>query len=344
MRITLLLALLALRAAAATHALARPEAGLDYGKLGEALRGPYTVVLRPDESKPEWWAGAPSAALAPDGMVWLACRMRSADLPRGLRGYEVRILKSADGERFEAAQRIRCEEVPIPGFERPALLQDPRTGQYKLYLCGPWKTEADNETRWCILKLEDAARPDQFDPKTARPVIVPRAKAFERDLPPVEYKDPVVIYAEGAFHAYVIGYVRQNERIFHFRSEDGEQWVPVGDPYAPLMPLAGWHDFFVRPASVLPAGAGYLFVYEGSKTTWHDPVYNIATGLAFTFDLHTLADLTPDAPLAVSSTPSEHFATFRYSSWLPIGDTLHIYAEAACPDGTHEVRLYKVAR
>ena len=33
---------------------------------------------------------------------------------------------------------------------------------------------------------------------------------------------------------------------------------------------------------------------EGSKTGWHDPVYNVATGLGFTFDLHRITDLTPE--------------------------------------------------
>ena len=271
-----------------------PKAGYQYGRLGDVFKGPYTVVLRPEESKPEWWAGAPSAALGADGTVWLACRMRRADLPRGLRGYELRLLKSADGTTFEEVKRIPCAAVPIPGFERPALFRDPQSGAFKLYACGPWK-----DGPWSIIKFDDAAEPSAFDPSTARAVISPRAKAHERDVPPVEYKDPVIAFADGQYHAYVIGYVRQNERVFHFSSDDGEQWLPVGDPYAPIMELSGWHDFFVRPASLLPTGAGYLFIYEGSKTTWHDPVYNIATGLAFTYDLHTMIDLTPDAPLAV---------------------------------------------
>jgi hypothetical protein len=316
---------------------ARPDVAGDFGHVAEALRGPYTVVLRPDEDKPEWWAGAPSVVRAKDGSFWMACRMRRGDGQRGLRGYELRILKSADGERFDVAQRIAREDVPIPGFERPALVQDPVSGAFKLYACGPWK-----DGPWCILKFDDTATPGAFAPASARPVITPRAKAFERDLPPVEYKDPVIVYAQGAYHAYVIGYTRQNERIFHFSSADGETWAPVDNPYAPLMPLSGWHDFFVRPASVLPLGVGYLFVYEGSSLTWRDPVYNIATGLGFTYDLHRIIDLSPASPVAVSNTPSEHFATFRYSSWLQVGAEIWVYAEAACPNDTHEIRLFKI--
>jgi hypothetical protein len=299
--------------------------------------GDYTVVLRPDQDAADWWAGAPSVVRGPDGVFWMACRMRTADAPRGLRGYEIRILKSADGEHFEPVLHIKREDVPIPGFERPALLLDPATGKFKLYACGPWK-----EGPWSIIKFDDAATPAEFNPASAKPVIQPRAKSDDRDVPPVEYKDPVIIYAEKAFHCYAIGYVRQNERIFHFRSVDGEKWEPVGNPYEPIMDLSGWHNFFVRPSSVLPVGVGYLFVYEGSSTTWHDPVYNVATGLAFTFDLHRIIDLTPESPLAVSSTPNPGFATFRYSQWLRVGEEVWVYAEAACANRTHEVRLFKL--
>jgi hypothetical protein len=297
----------------------------------------YEVILRPDRNEPEWWAGAPSVIVDAQGAFWMACRMRTAEGDRGLRGYEIRILKSPDGVHFQKVHGIRREDVPIPGFERPALLCDPKSGLFKLYGCGPWKGGP-----WGIFKFADARTPDQFRADTARLVIAPPAKAYPRDVPPEEYKDPVVVYAEGAYHAYVIGYLRRVERIYHFQSPDGENWRPVGSPYQAILPLSGWHDFFVRPAAVVPLGVGYLFVYEGAKSDWYDPVYNIATGLGFTFNLHDILDLTPAGPLLVSSTPNEHFATFRYSVWLLRGDQLWIYAEVACPNQTHEIRLYRV--
>ena len=320
-----------------TDLLKQPEVTGAFGRVATQLAGNYVVVLKPDKDEAEWWAGAPSVTRGADGIFWMACRMRMAEAPRGRRGYEIRILKSSDGEHFDVAGRITRESVPIPGFERPALLNDPKTGKYKLYACGPW-----NDGPWCIIKFEDAVSPVSFNPVTARPVIVPRSKNDERDLPPVEYKDPFILFAEDAFHCYVIGYVRQNERIFHFQSPDGESWEPVGNPYEPIMSLSGWHDFFVRPSSVVPVGAGYLFVYEGSKTTWRDPVYNVATGMAYTFDLHHLIDLTPDSPIAISSTPSKTFATFRYSHWLRVGGEVWVYAEVTCPNDTKEIRLYKL--
>lgn len=328
----------------------RPSAG-SYGAISSAFTERGTTVLRPDTLAPEWWAGAPSVLRDDDGVFWMACRMRRGDGPRGLRGYEVRLLRSEDGVTFHTELSIKREAVPIAGFERPALLKDPRSGAFKLYVCGPFdasgqgRAQADGvDLPWCILKLEDAASPCEFIANTAKPVIQPPEKTYERDQPPLHYKDPVINYAAGRYHAYVIGYIRQNERVFHFTSEDGETWTPAGNPYEPIMALSGWHDFFVRPSSVVRTGAGYLFVYEGSKTTWYDPVYNVVTGIGYTFDLHTIDDLTPESPLAVSPTPNDRFATFRYSSWVRVGEEIYVYAEVACTDETHEIRLFKIPR
>jgi len=313
-----------------------PRAG-NYSAFLQRQFETYDVILEPDVDEPEWWAGAPSVVRDSSGIFWLACRMRTANAPRGLRGYEIRILRSKDGIHFQKVLSIKREEVPIPGFERPALLIDPTTRRFKLYACGPWRGGP-----WCIVKFDDAEDPSQFRPNTARPVIQPLPKSYERDITVREYKDPFIFHAEGRFHCYVIGYVRRNERIFHFASEDGERWEPVGDPEQPVMDLCGWHNFFVRPACVLPLGVGYLFVYEGSNVSWYDPVYNIATGLGFTFDLHHVVDLTPNSPLVVSTTPSDHFATWRYSHWLRVGDELWVYAEVAKPNEANEIRLFRL--
>jgi hypothetical protein len=299
----------------------------------------YDIILEPDKDEREWWAGAPSVVRDPNGTFWLACRMRTADAPRGLRGYEIRILRSRDGIHFEKVHSVRRETVPIPGFERPALLLDPQTGRFKLYACGPWRSGP-----WSIIKFDDVDKPTEFDPSTARVVIAPQSKSYDRDIVPVEYKDPFIIHAKGMYHCYVIGVMRRTERIYHFRSPDGQRWEPVGSPYQSIMDLTGWHDFYVRPASVLPVGVGFLFFYEGSNCGWYDPVYNIATGVGFTFDLQHVTDLTPDAPLAVSTTPSAHFHTWRYSHWLWVDDELWVYAEVARPNESHEIRLFRLSR
>jgi hypothetical protein len=325
-----------------------------FGAIVDRFRD-YDVVLRPDRDEAEWWAGGPSVVRDEAGTFWMATRMRMADAPLGQRGYEIRILKSIDGIHFERAHALRREEVPLPGFERPALIRDATTGKFKLYACGRLpKGDRGAESPWCVFKFDDAAQPDQFDPKTARPVIEPREQdqrtadqivgTYSRDAPaPEGYKDPVIVQADGRFHAFVIGVQRSTERTYHFISDDGEAWQPVGGWSRPMLDLVGWHNFAVRPASVLPVGVGYLFIYEGSHTTWPDPVYNIATGLGFTFDLDHVHDLTPDRPLLESTTPGR-LRTWRYSHWLWVGEQLWVYAEVEKPNGAHEVRLFRVER
>lgn len=296
----------------------------------------FDVVLAPDKDEAEHWAGAPSVARDEHGVFWLAARMRSPEFPRGLRGYEIRLLRSTNGIHFQRVKSLRREDVPIAGFERPALLFDPASKKFKLYACGPWQ-----DGPWSILKFDDADSPEQFRPATARPVIQSPGPRNDRDISVTEYKDPVIIRTAGKYHCYVIGYIRRNERIFHFTSDDGEKWRPVGDLNQPVMDLSGWHNFFVRPAAVLPLGVGWLFVYEGSSTKWFDPVYNIGTGLGFTFDLHRITELTPDSPLALSTTPGQ-FLTFRYSDWHWVNGEIWVYAEVSKANSAHEIRLFRI--
>ncbi|MCC5930835.1 MAG: hypothetical protein JJU28_16440 [Cyclobacteriaceae bacterium] len=296
----------------------------------------YTTVLQADKNAAEWWAGAPSVVIDKNGIFWMAARMRSPEHPVGLRGYEIRLLRSKDGIHFEEIKKINRSELPIPGFERPALTIDPITGKFKLYVCGPWQGGP-----WCILKFDDVENLTDINPASVGPVIQAPEQRYARDVSVKEYKDPVIIYAHNQWHCYVIGYIRQNERIFHFVSDDGEKWHAYGDVNAPIMDLAGWHNFFVRPASVIPLGIGFLFVYEGSNTQWYDPVYNVVTGLGFTFDLHNILDLSPKAPIIKSSTETD-FSTWRYSHWLLHNNEFWIYAEVATANQSHEIRLFRL--
>lgn len=288
----------------------------------------YEVILEPDENTPEWWAGAPSVMRTPDGAFYLAARMREGNSPRGVRGYEIRILRSDDGHRFETAHRITREAAGVPGFERPALVRDPKSGKYRLYACCLWKQG------WAIIQFDDADSPEAFKPETMRPVLF---ESFPDDgFARFEgYKDPFVFWDGTQWRMFVIGCDRV-ERIHQFLSDDGGVWRPA--PGWPALENTGWHNFYTRPACILPLAVGYLLVYEGSDIRWNDPVYNIATGLAYTLDLERFADLTPDEPLLRSTTPGDYH-TWRYSHWLTVGDKVHVYFEAARPNKTNEIRL-----
>jgi hypothetical protein len=292
----------------------------------------YEVVLEPDEDTPEWWAGAPSVVAADDGTFYMAARMREGRSPRGKRGYEIRILKSADGRSFEPINRVLREDAGVPAFERPSLVRDPHTGKYRLYGC------AELEDGWAILKFDDADDPGRFDARSWKVTLA--ADPNSRFVNMAGYKDPVVLWEAGQWHMFVIGFDRV-ERAFHFTSDDGEAWRAAAQ--GPVMENAGWHNYYTRPASVVPMTIGYAFVYEGSHVTWRDPAYNIATGLAYSPDLADFIDLTPHEPLLKSATPGDYH-TWRYSHWLPVGDQLYVYAEVARPNNTNEIRLSIVSR
>ncbi len=316
---------------AALATLLRPNPALQ--RIVNALAD-YQVALEPDRDIPEWWAGAPSVARDDDGVFYLAARMREGDSPRGRRGYEVRLLRSDDGLRFEPIAHITRESCGLLGFERPALVRDPHSRRFKLYGCAAY------EEGWAIIKWDDADDPAAFDPRSVRRVLweggPPQDGRPEEGFARVTgYKDPVVFWDGDTWHLFVIACDRV-ERIGHWLSADGEVWKPAG-PSA-VLEHTGWHDFYVRPACVLPLAVGYLFVYEGSSIRWRDPVYNIATGLAYSLDLCTFYDLTPHQPLLLSTTPGDYH-TWRYSHWEPVDGRIYVCFEAARPNNTNELRV-----
>lgn len=294
----------------------------------------YDVILKPDRDEAQWWAGAPSVVQAPDGRFYLAARMREAESPRGFRGYEIRLLTSNDGRTFEPVASIHRDEVQLKGFERPALVVDPATGKFRLYVCGPAPAR-DTHNRWGIFAfdpVEDLRHIDRASMRLVLPPVIPDPW----DDVGRGYKDPFIFHDDRCWHMFVIGY-DFIERTYHFTSANGDDWQ--ADDNNPVLDAGGWHNFFTRPACVLPMPVGFLFVYEGSDAGWPDPGYNIATGLAYTLDLSTITDLTSHAPVLKSTTPGSCH-TWRYSCWLQAGDELHVFAEVTCANDTNEIRRF----
>lgn len=292
----------------------------------------YHVAVEPDKNTPEWWAGAPSVCKFDDGF-YLAVRMREGDSPRGKRGYENRIYRSSDGLSYEPVKSLHRDEVGIPGFERPSLVRDPKTGKYRMYTCSGF-----DDGVWGLIKFDDADSPEKIDPKAWKVILRPQPIKTDK-LGWIEvsgYKDPFVFHDGDTWHMLVIGYDRL-ERAYHFVSDDGDDWQPVGDGN-PILENTGWHNCFTRPACAFPMAIGWMVVYEGSHITWRDPSYNIATGLAYSPDLRTYIDLTPTEPLLKSTTPGDYH-TWRYSHWMNIGEDMWVWFEATRPNTTNETRV-----
>jgi hypothetical protein len=293
----------------------------------------YKTILEPDENSPNWWAGAPSVVRSKDTkIIYLAARMREGKSQRGRRGYEVRVLKSKDGEHFEVINHIHRDKLELPVVERPCIVQIPTTGKFRLY------GSSEFIEGWGIWKLDDVKDPVDFDPTTVERVLVPELP--QNDYVRVSgYKDPFIFWdnKNNFWHMFIIG-VDRVERPYHFTSEDGISWKQLGTN--PVMESTGWHNFFTRPACIIQQSIGYLLVYEGSNLNWTDPVYNIATGIAYSPDLQSFYDITPIEPLIKSTTPGKYH-TWRYSHWLTIPEKneFYVYYEAARPNDTNEIRL-----
>lgn len=300
----------------------------------------HVTVAEPERDEPHWWAGAPSATRDPEtGEFWLVVRMRTAEGPRGSRGYELRLLKGTDGVRFSEVRRIHRNDLGVPVLERPALVRDER-GRFVLYGCSAFLGQ------WAVWRLDPVDDPTDFDPGTLDVVLHPPA----RNSPAAAltgFKDPFVLRLGGRWHLTVIGEAHKAAaRPYHYWSRDGVEWEPwpadvvAGTPL-PFFEATGWHSWATRPACWLPLKFGVLMAYEGSNLAWHDAVYNLATGLAYSPDLTRWHDLTPDAPLLVSTTPGS-FHTWRYSHWLPVDDHAFVYWEAARPNDSFETRAAKI--
>lgn len=299
----------------------------------------YTTIMEPDRNEKDWWAGAPSVLRLPDGTVLMALRMRDAIAPRGRRGYEIRLFESADGINFKKVKGISKEDAGINGFERPALVRVPSSRKIRLFGCG------ELEQGWCIWAMDDAKTLADINPSSLQVVLGPEQPDVEHvgssthhSTFEIQYKDPFITILDDTWHMFVIGFDRL-ERPYHFTSNDGITWEKEGKN--PILANTGWHDFFTRPACLLPLEVGFLLVYEGSSLNWVDPGYNIATGLAFTLDLEIFHDLTPTEPLLKSTTPGTYH-TWRYSHWMSSGDYLLVYFEAARENGSNETRLAKI--
>jgi len=296
----------------------------------------FVTIVKPDFDKPDWWAGAPSVSRSlEDKKFYLSCRMREAESRRGRCGYEIRIFESNDGINFNLINKINRVEVKLPVFERPCLVQDPNSKKFKFFGCSEFIEG------WGVWKLDDVTNPQSFDSSTLHRVLVPELPTNDF-VRVVGYKDPFIFYNENnkIWHMFVIGFDRV-ERTYHFISSDGgESWQKFKTQ--PILENVGWHNFFTRPACVLPLEIGFLFIYEGSNVFWRDPVYNIATGIAFTMDLINFYDLTPNEPFITSPTPG-NYITWRYSHWINVSENneVYVYYESACHNDTNEVRLSK---
>lgn len=280
----------------------------------------YKTIFPPEGRGKGNWVGAPSVIKMPGDQVWMAYRTRTPDK----RGYKVTIAKSTDCFSFTSVFTIYAEELGVDSLERPALIRDPVTGKFKLYL------SVDRPYYgWQIVKLDDVEKPEDFSPATSQVVIRPSAEGSDSRA----VKDPFVFTLGYQYFMTYIGWDEIGEQAFLAFSPDGRNWKKSDSN--PVLKRSNWHDGLTRIACVLPRQRCFDVYYEG---TGSDEFFNIRTGLAQSVRLSTWRDLSPKGPLLASPTPGD-LETVRYLDYSIVEGSIYFFYSAANEDGSFELRV-----
>jgi hypothetical protein len=282
------------------------------------------VVITPPGEGLGHWAGAPSAALAEEGM-YLAYRLRR---PEGNgRGYAVAVARSADGIRFETVATIRREWMQADSLERPCLVRTP-AGRWRLYLsCA---TPGTKHWRVELLEADDPAR---FDVRGRLVVLRGDARTG--------VKDPVIRHRDGVWHLWTSCHPLADpggadQMVTEYAtSDDGLDWIWRGTALSGRSGL--WDARATRVSAVCyadaTAGATIAAFYDGRATAAEN--FEERTGVATGTEPAALAAI---GTTAAAESPYAGRG-LRYLDILPLGDGRHrLYYEMTRPDGAHELR------
>lgn len=295
------------------------------------------VVAEPLGDGPGWWAGAPGACLA-DGRIYLVYRLRR---PQPIRGGDVHIAVSDDGERFEMLWRTTKAEFGTPSIERNALVRMD-SDRWHLYI-----SYVDPEDgRWRIDMLQ-AASPDSFDTTKRTPVLTAASISAEG------VKDPWICRVDGVWHMlvsfaptpqllpagtqalhatgdiYNTGHSRSLTGLA--TSVDGIHWAWEGTVFAPRE--SGWDAYAARINTAIAAGPLWLGYYDGSASVAEN--YEERCGLAVSRDLRRWQRLSDEGP-AIGGAGGP--GTVRYVEAIQTSAWTRYYYEYTRPDGAHELR------
>jgi hypothetical protein len=257
-----------------------------------------TVAVPAPGPGPGSWAGAPSAALAEDGAVLLAYRVRDP----GHRGGAVVLARAEDGERFTPLATLKKERLGAESLERPALVRT--DAGWRLYV----SCATPGSKHWWIGAL-DAGSPDDLADAAAVTVLPGDARTG--------VKDPVVRRGRGGWEAWVCCHPLdepwEEDRMAtaYATSRDGLAWQWRGTV---LAPRAGeWDARGAHVTAVLPDGTTY---YDGRATKEEN--FRERTGIVGRG--RPVADVRY---LDVLELP---------------GGARRLFYEAPLPDGSHELR------
>lgn len=264
-----------------------------------------------------YWAGGPSAALADDGSIVLAYRLRRP-VGKG-RGYAIVVARSEDGVEFEEIARVSADDFDTDSLERPTLVRLADSG-WRLYL----SLATPDSLHWSIWAI-DAANPAGFDPAYVQPVLDAG--------PSIAYKDPVVRRNADGWEMWVcrhdVGDPATADAMAtdYARSSDGLDWTIIGPVLEPT--ADGWDRRGARVSAVVDLGDGDVAFFDGRSDyaeNWEE-----RTGVAVPGDGGLLKRV--DARLELTSDVGS--GALRYLDAVVTDDGVRYYYEASSVDGSH---------
>jgi hypothetical protein len=274
-------------------------------------RGRAAVAVPAPGSGAGCWAGAPSAALADDGALVVAYRVRVVE--RDVAATVV--AQSRDGEHLTPVATLDKDRFGAMSLERPALVRT-ETGSWRLYVC----CATPGSKHWWIDALE-AGDPAGLADAKARTI-------FPGD-DDTGVKDPVIRRVAGRWHAWIcchpLDEPDEEDRMStaYATSADGLEWECRGTA------LAGrpgtWDARGARVTAVLSDGRA---AYDGRASKEEN--FSERTGLA------RPAAGDPGRLVPAGDAP---VSDVRYLDVLPLPDGgYRLYYEAPLPDESHELR------
>jgi hypothetical protein len=272
------------------------------------VEGGYAVSAPAPGSGPGHWAGAPSAAIARDGSLLVAYRVRTPDR----RGSSLVLAHSDDRGRLTAVAALEKERFGAESLERPALVR--LEGGWRLYV----SCATPNSKHWRIdvVEASDPAGLARAEPRTVFPGT---------DL--VGVKDPVVRRARDAWEAWIcchpLDEPGEEDRMTtaYATSRDGLDWDWHGTALSGR--AASWDARGARVTAVLDDGRA---AYDGRAG--REENFSERTGIALPKGRHGRLVQAGDAP--VSNARYLDVVARPGGGWF-------LFFEMPRPDGSHDL-------